>query len=354
MWVFTLFTVFNCIRIATGSGCSVWNWTAGFGTFGPSHWPGACWRPYGGASVWNSRLPENPKLHPNSDAIVAHTLGLGHFGKIFAGSSGTNLDYSKPTYYSQTTDPLFTIHCTESYGTCSIEGAQVRIPDAAQPAAGDDHHMTVVDQSTFMEYDFWHVEKKEKGGGQLNIGWGGGTLIGGNGLGSAGTGANFANLGGIIRAEEFEAYEIQHALFVVINCTGNNPPFVFPAEKGQRICEGDATKAPPLGSHFYLDMTGDEINSLKVPGWKKTLLFAMARFGLFFGDTGGDTSFGLQAESGSTYTSLSFPDKLLRFAKANGWTSEGDGIYSADVESGVDWHKYLKLLDPCVAQDNCV
>jgi hypothetical protein len=359
MLLLTLMALFGWIQTGFASECASWNWTIGFGSFSEGNWPG-CWKPYGGNSVWNYPLSRAPKLklHPDSDAIVSRTLTLGNFGKIHAGTSGKNLDWSKPTYYSQSTDPLFTVRCTADYGTCPIEGARIRIPDAAQPAAGGDHHITVVDQSSYLEYDFWNVTMKEKGGGQLIIGWGGGALISGNGLGSAATAPNFGNLGGIIRAEEFEAQEIQHALFLVINCTGNNPRFVFPAEKGERICE-DPTNAPSFGTHFYLAMTDDEITNLGVPAWKVTLLRAMARFGLFFGDTGGDTSFGLQAESGSTYTSFGYPDRLLEFAIENGWSpgdngTEWEGIYSAVVETGVDWKKYLKVLDPCVSQRNCV
>jgi hypothetical protein len=342
------------------------DWTTGFGLFAESNWPGGCWRPYSENSVWNYRLPENPKLHPSSDAMVARTLSLGNFGKLITGTSGKSLDYSKPTYYSQSTDPLFTVHCTEPWGTCAVEGARIRIPDAAEPAAGSDAHMTVVDQTTNWEYDFWEVQHKETGGGQLNIGWGGRTLISGNGLDSSATAANYGNLAGIIRAEELEAGAIHHALFLVIKCGGKDPvtgkaSFIYPATKGDQICS-DPSSAPPMGSHFYLAMSDEEINGLTVPQWKKTIFFAMAHYGLYMGDTGGP-GFGLQLESGATYTSFGASDKTLDFAKANGWLkadnswaagTEWENTYSGDVESGVDWRRYLKLLDPCVSQRNCV
>ncbi len=36
------------------------------------------------------------------------------------------------SYWSRSTDPLYTIHCTENWGTCEIEGMQIRIPAGAR------------------------------------------------------------------------------------------------------------------------------------------------------------------------------------------------------------------------------
>ena len=282
--------------------------------------------------------------------MVQRILGFGAIQNLQAGTSGTSDDWSHPTYYPDGDDPWFTIHCVQSWGTCSIEGHSVRIPDAAKPAAGGDAHLTVVDQGSGWEYDLYDVRSKPAGGGTLEIGWGGRTRIDGDGRGSDAVAARFGNLAGIIRAQELEAGSIPHALFAVIKCGASSPRYVYPAMKDGTVCV-DTTNAPPMGSHLWLAMSDDQIEALAVPRWKKTVLHAMADYGMFMGDTGGG-SWGIQAESGQTYTSFGYEDPLVTFAKANGWAPY-NGRYVANLRDGVDWARYLRVLDPCVSQGTC-
>ena len=86
--------------------------------------------------------------------------------KMTAGDADSVYDYSHPLYYPRSTDPLFTLHCYEtSWGTCPIEGHQIRIPDAARPAGGGDAHLTVIDAASGWEYDLYKVRSKPAGGG---------------------------------------------------------------------------------------------------------------------------------------------------------------------------------------------
>jgi hypothetical protein len=229
---------------------------------------------------------------------------------------------------------------------------QIRVPDAARPAAGGDGHMTVVDQAGGWEYDLYKVRSKPAGGGTLEFRWGGRTRIDGDGLGSAATAADFGNLAGIIRAPELAAGHIDHALFFVASCDAGR--YVYPADKGGRSCAvlGQPTSdAPPMGARLQLAMTPAQIDALPVPAWKKTILRAMATYGMIMGDTGGG-SWGIEAESGSTYTSFGYPDPLVGFAQANNWTPYY-GTYVANLRSDVDWARYLRVIDPCVSQRTC-
>ncbi len=54
-------------------------------------------------------------------------------------------DYDHPIYYSHPNDPLYTLRCVEDWGTCEIEGMEVRIPRLAKAVEGSDGHMTVID-----------------------------------------------------------------------------------------------------------------------------------------------------------------------------------------------------------------
>ena len=309
--------------------------------------PAGCWRPYADSSPFNRTLPPNPRVMPNSETIVRNLAERPD--KVTVGNSGTSWDYSRPVYFSRPGDPEFTLHCYESWGRCAIEGQRVRVPDRAQAASGDDGHMTIVDRASGWEYDLYKVRSKPAGGGVLEFAWGGRTRLDGPGNGSGATASGFGNLAGIIRAPELRAGEIRHALFMVIKCSSGTT--VFPATGGAGSHCSQADGAPPMGARFQLDMSDAEIDSLPVPAWKKTILRAMARYGMYFGDTGSG-GWGIQMESGATYTSFGLPDALVTFARSAGVPAYGDD-YVFDVGTGIDWRSRLRVIDPCEARGDC-
>ncbi|MDQ3890559.1 MAG: LamG domain-containing protein [Actinomycetota bacterium] len=328
------------------------SFSCGFGSFRAGTWPDGCWRPYSDTSPFNRQVPDAPQLMANSSQIVQRMLSFGRAQSLVAGEADTDDDYWHPTYYSQPSDPLFRLHCYKPWGTCRIEGHEIRIPDAARAAGGGDAHMTVVDQETGWEYDMYDVRSKPAGGGVLELGWGGRTRIDGDGLDSAATAAGYGNLAGIVRAAELAAGHIDHALFLVVKCTSGR--VVYPAGGTGRTCDEigqSTTDAPPMGARFQLAMTPEQIDGLSVPQWKKTILRAMATYGMYVGDTGGG-SWGIQMESGSTFTSFGVQDPLVAFAQANGWTPY-NGRWVGNLSDGVDWSRYLRVVDPCVTAWTC-
>jgi hypothetical protein len=327
----------------------------GWNGFGVGAWPTGSWRPYSISSPFN-RSTSGQVVHPNSADIVAKTLSLGNIGNLVAGNAGTTSDYGHPTYYAQPTDPLFTLEWTGGGPGAAIDGMQIRIPNAARPAAGADGHMTVVEPDGW-EYDFWRVGTKPQGGGTMTFAGGGRTRIDGSGLNSGATASNFGNLAGVIRAQELMAGRIDHALFIVVECTAKGTDFgygtrttsngsmVYPASHGASACSTDSPDLPPVGARFQLAMSDAQIQALPVPGWKRTILTALAHYGGYVGDTGGP-GFAFQFESGSTYTSFGVSDKMVDFAKiANGVTNY-DGKYVFNMADDVEWAKYLRVLVP--------
>jgi hypothetical protein len=318
------------------------------GLFKVGLWPGGCWRPYSDSSPFNQLIGRDAKTASRSAAMIRDVTRRGEPGNLVAGFAGSEDDWEHPTYYPQPTDPVFRLHCYESdWGTCSIEGHRIRIPDAAKPAAGGDGHLTVVDQVSGWEYDLYKVRSKPRGGGTLSFRWGGRTRIDGDGLGSDATAARFGNLAGIIRAQELEAGVIRHALFMTIPC--GNDHYIYPAMKEGATCGG--SDAPPMGSRFQLTLSDSQINALRVPRWKKTILKAMAHYGMYFGDTGGDT-WTVQLESGQTYKSFGRTDPMVTFARRAG-IDEYKGRYAFRLAGGVDWTRHLRVVDPCVARRTC-
>lgn len=314
--------------------------------------PDGCWRPYADTSPFNTPIPAAAKVASNSGAIVSRLLGFGPPHNLTAGDADTPDDWWHPTYYATPTDPLFELRCTRPWGTCALEGMTIRVPDAARPAAGGDAHLTVVDQLSGWEYDLYDVESKPSGGGTLSFGWGGRTRIDGDGLGSDATAARFGNLAGVIRAQEMLEGEIRHAIFMVVKCDSGD--HVYPARKSGRAC-GElglpVADAPPMGTRFQLAMSDEQITALAVPRWKKTILRAMARYGMYMGDTGSE-AWTVQFESGSTYTSFGREDALVAFARDQGVPSHR-GKYVFNMRDGVDWGRYLRVIDPCSTQGTC-
>ena len=330
-----------------GSGCGP--------TFGPYHaglWPDGCWRPYSSASPFNQPLPAHPELMHNSRAIVASVLASGPASEIEVGARPATALWGHPIYYAQTTDPLYRVHCTYSaeYGPCGLEGVLVHVPAGAQPSGGSDAHMAVIDQQTGWEYDMWRVHRPSGAGGRLVIGYGGRTRIDGTGLGSAATAADFALGAGIIRAQELEDGNINHALFMTVPCVSRH--FVYPAQGNGWEC-GGGSPAPPMGARFQLAMSPAQIARLPVPGWKKTILRAMARYGMFVGDTGG-SGWSVYVESGQSYWSFGVVDPMLTFAQqVDAPYSRHRGQYLFDLQDGVNWARYLRIVAPCVTRANC-
>ena len=387
--------------------------------FGPGNWPPATWRPYADSSPFNKPLPADPKIAASSSRIVDRIIDNVPYGTSNGGIARDNRpnhlvvhkdgSSGEPTYYSRPTDPLFTLHCTYTrWGVCPLEGRQVRIPVGAQTEGNQaaantnstgeywtqpDAHMTIVDQDTNTEFDLWqvHTNPIPAGGGDLYFSWGGLTDFDGNGLASDelkkdssgnpvpnavvgdATAARFGSLAGRVRAEEFAAGEINHALFIGVDCDSNS--YVYPARKSGRPCsqvtlpDGSKlsnTDAPPMGTRLQLNMTASEIDALPVPKWKKTLLRAMHEHGAYIGDTGSRGYFSIEMESGNQYSSLGYDSQWNAFAANNGWPLmqpdagypferyHGDMSNNAD---GIDWKKQvwskLRVIDPCVSQGTC-
>ncbi len=274
---------------------------------------------------------------------------------MIGGHSGES-DYGHPVFYSNSSDPVYTVKCEQWVSSCEVHGQQVRIPRGARPAGGGDGHLTVIDQGTGTEYDFWQVRPIPAEGGTLSVSHGGITRIDGDGTGSNATAAHFGLAAGIIRGEEMIAGEINHALFAQVKCSsGGSVAPAAPGTSGAPCSQfGLPTEnAPSMGTRLWLSMSIAQIDALPVPSWRKTLLRAMARYGVIVGDTmGGNSSWGVQAESGESFTSFGMEDPWDRLGAQVG-APAWKGGYVFDVNSGVDWSRYLKVVDPCVSQRTC-
>ena len=332
----------------------------GWGTFSDSRPPGGCWRPFSDRSPFNRPLPSAPTQASNSAAIAAAVAPPQTGPRIVAGDAGTTHDYAHPVYFSSPSNPVFRVHCTHFGGGCELAGKTVRIPNLARPAAGGDGHLAVIDQQGGWEYDFWNVRRKPGGGGRLVVGSGGRTRIGtatATGLHAGATVSGFALSAGVIRAAELSAGEIDHALFMTVPCT--NGRSVHPAAGGAgSVCPPGPQRAdaPAIGQRFFLQMTDAQIDALAVPDWQKAILRAMADYGMFVGDTGGE-AWALVVESGGSQTSFGRDDPWVKLGERIGLPSivgdDGGLRYVFDMRNAVDWPNELRVAAPCVSSERC-
>ena len=340
----------SAVVVAMPAGAS-----GGWEGFAAGSWPGGAWRPYAASSPFNQPIG-SARVHPDSAPLVAGALQWGPPAPLTAGTADTSEDYGHPVYYAQSSDPVYLLHPTEHWGHSTIAGRRIRIPVAARPAGGSDRHMTVVTPVGW-EYDFWRAQPPPPGGGTLTFAWGGRVRVVGSGLNTGATAAGFAGLAGVIRPEELAAGRIDHALFIVLKCTGSGTSFgygarqshggagsyVYPAAAGASAC-GKTGSLPPLGARFQLAMSTAQIAALGIPAWKRAILTALVKYGGYVGDTGGP-GFALMVQSSSTYTSFGAPDRLVQVARAAGIAGH-QGRYLFDLAGGVDWQHYLRIVVP--------
>jgi hypothetical protein len=292
-----------------------------------------------------------PRLSSASQPVVRRLTGWGPPSPYSAGEQDTRNDFAHPTYWSGASDPYFLVRC----GGCPLDRFRIRMPLAARPAAGSDHHLTIVSQGSHREYDLWdaRIDRRRR---VVRAGGGARISVEGSGLHSDATAGHFGNLAGVIRAQELAAGEIDHALFMIVHCVSGKT--VYPAGGQAFVCsqEGRSNRfAPPLGGRFQLDLSDAEIEALGLPPWKRAIYLAMAHYGMIVGDTGGGPSWSLQFESDSTYTSFGYPPALARFAATvPGWTKMPNGTYRMAVDDPrVDWSQRLRMVAPCVSQAKC-
>jgi len=345
------------------------------GTFGVGNWPGASWRPFASTSPFYQALPASPRLTSNSAAVVNRLFSLSppddsdsppdRAPKVRVGAGGKTT--GTPIYHSTAADPVFNVTCVKYGGGCGLSGQKIHIPAGAiveggkpaQPGGSDfsgDAHLTVVDQANGYVYDLWQVQKSPipSSGGTLNVSWGGKFPLNDNGVSpqasGSSTAANYNDIIGRIRAEELQAAEIPHAISVVMWCQSNE--VVYPATGKGTVCP-NPTNAPAMGSRFQLNYTEAEIDALNAPPHRKAIYKAMAKYGLFFGDTDDYGLFKIETDSDYSYTSFGHSPRWLNLAKTTpGWSFDGSDYRSDLNADGIDWHR-LRVIAPCVSQRTC-
>jgi len=238
------------------------------------------WRPYSNDSIWNTKIPENATLHPNSEQMIewlknAPYADGGHFDINIYG-------WSVPVYNAYADSPHVTVYRYDG----SIYRTNVPMPEDAQADPMQDRAMVIIDWEDNTIWNFFdvtfNVRQPNKWVAGACIPWDMyGSGVGPNGVWGA-NGASTAALVGIIRPEEIEAGVIPHALKFSC-CYPKKGSKVYPPAA---TTDGKSTDqyAIPEGARLQLDPS---INVDAIPGLSragKIIAKCMQEYGIILVD----------------------------------------------------------------------
>jgi hypothetical protein len=249
----------------------------------------ACTRPYAAHSPWNTPIGADPVVDPDSG--------------VYVGSLGTDRlrsnprRYTFPVYEVDAAAPLVSVRISDIYSNVSKGGSSLavsrdgasvslRLPAGAQPSAGTDAQMIVLDPATGDEWGFWKMAKDASGawtatnGYHYNTAW---SSVPPEGFGSRGSGLPY--LAGLIRPCEIAQGHIDHALAFAYDYPASG--FVYPATKSDGL--SDEPPAMPEGSRLQLDpsLSDGTIESWGCTGACLIIAHALQRYGMYVIDNAG-------------------------------------------------------------------
>jgi len=251
---------------------------------------GGAWRAFSDASPWNTPIPADAAVRPDSDALVAH-LVASHSDPLYVSIS----PWSVPVYDVGSSTPTAQVRTP-----LSNEGENMTfewpVPPGATPAPEADGHLTLIARAAGRAYDFYQGRRTGDGTWDCTLcstvdlnGTGvrppkGGSAPWYESHGSRACG--FPLIAGLIRPEEIEAGRIEHAL--VIAYPGLRQRwFVSPASTGHPangiINESDGV---PCGGRFQLDPSVD-VESLGLNRAGVIIARALQEYGAYVGDFAG-------------------------------------------------------------------
>ena len=292
-------------------------------------------RPFAKNSFWNAPLPPVTPIDPRSDIWVQDIRAQI---KRYYGHAFINTTSNTATVYTVSRNtPTVPVKFTD----CQNRGTQtataftnlmtaVPIPNSAMPSPGLDSEMIIWQPSKNKLWEFWKTSKREDGwyacwGGRIdNVRSSSGVFP--KPYGVAATGLSL--LGGMVRIEELQAGEINHAIdFSIVNT--RRTVFSWPANRT------DGTIASvtmiPQGQRFRLDPTLD-VESLDLTPVGKMMARAIQKYGMVLRDRSGSVNF--YAEN---------PLPFIQTGAPNPYKQIFEGRASYDLLRGFPWSRLQAL-----------
>jgi len=267
------------------------------GATDPSPSPGGLLarRPYTDASPWNTPIPSNVAVNPNSAASVA---------TITAQITSDPSQYTYPVYFVDSTTPMRSVVLTGVFSDVSgfgisdqslqiLSAPLVRVParESFSAAAGTDGQIVIIDIKTGDEWMFWRLREDAAGnwfatnGAHYNVYWDGHPPRSSTGQGFTSRGAGVTYLSGLVRPWEVQQGRIDHALAFAYDYPA--PKWIYPAAKSDgKNADPDAL---PEGARLQLDpaMTESELRAAGCSTAAIVIARAMQQYGMYVIDNSG-------------------------------------------------------------------
>jgi hypothetical protein len=244
---------------------------------------------FGPTSYWNTPLPADAPLDPNSAAMIGWLQSDNTGNYIRLGGTGSNGQWGNPVYWSSDGDPTYHV-----INNCSLaqppEFAQIRIPRGAAQDPTSDSAMTVYDTGKGIVYGLWRAsydattDRWSACGGAVYY-------LSSNGLARGAAGSDDSrNVGhrGVppstyaVLFSEIRHGEIDHILKIAVNTTGC--AHVFPMVGDE--CGTTAALAPPEGTRIRINPSVD-LSRLGLSPAALVIAQALQRYGAVIGDQSG-------------------------------------------------------------------
>lgn len=299
-------------------------------------------RPFSPTSFWNSALPADVALDPNSSLLVQQ---FNNQWQTNYGAVGiNNEEYSISVYTVAAGQPTKAVGISSSPNCNHTPGlveqlSVVPVPDNAVLPTGLDHSLVIWQPSTNTDWEMWQAQRDEDGnwsacsGGRItDVSKSDGVFPFPFGVAASG----LSYLAGAIKVSELKAGRIDHTIAVAIPHTLAGTQ-VTPANRDNGNSTAD--DAIPEGTRFRLDPTID-LTTLGLTPSGLIIARALQTYGMIVTDTSGAVV--LAAENGGPYAAAGFGNP---YATLFGSTPQ------YEILAGVPWSR-LQAVSPSVSTAN--
>jgi hypothetical protein len=302
----------------------------------------AAWRPFNDASPWNTPIPKDAPVDPDSSALVDD---LAASATLIPHLWINIQQYSIPVFWADASTPRHDVSVTilagQGFGNGGPSTALVPIPDGAEPSAGTDRHLCIIDKQAHTEWGMWDTSNTPNG---WTCSVAATSDLSGTGVrppksssatwyDSPGARAcGFPLVAGLITVDEIRQGRIDHALVIAYPHIRSHW-FEPPASTAQGTTDqAIPTRGVPCGGHLQLDPTLD-VNALPLSASGKIIARALQEYGAYVGDFAGAVT--LYADAS--------PDALAA------WNS---GLLNNDEFKSLDFKKFRVLTIGTMFEDS--